>query len=193
MISAVVIGSSAGGLNALTSILGNLPPHYTIPLIVIQHRASEQTQLLEEVLQHKCKLRIKQADEKEKILPGFVYVAPPGYHLLIETDKTFSLASDMLVKYSMPSIDVTFETAAEVFKNELVGIIMTGASNDGSEGIKTIKKFRGFTIAQDPHEAEYPFMPTAAIETRCVDFILKVNRIQTFLKELPTWNNYEKR
>jgi two-component system chemotaxis response regulator CheB len=182
MISAVVIGSSAGGINVLTPMLSALPPDYAIPVIVIQHRANEQTELLEEVLQHKCKIRIKQADEKEKIRAGCVYFAPPGYHLLVEADKTFSLASDALVKHSMPSIDVTFETAAEVFKNKLVGIIMTGASSDGAEGIRTIKRFNGVTIAQDPGEAQNPFMPTAAIKTGCVDFVMTVNRIQTFLK-----------
>jgi two-component system chemotaxis response regulator CheB len=193
MVSAIVIGSSAGGLNALTSILGDLPPDYPIPLIVVQHRANEQTEMLEEVLQHKCKIKIKQADEKEKIRAGLVYIAPPGYHLLVETDKSFSLASDIRVHHSMPSIDVTFETAAEIFRDKLVGIIMTGASSDGSEGIISIKKFRGITVAQDPSEAQYPFMPTAAIETKCVDFIMNVRSIKIFLKELAMWNHYEKR
>jgi two-component system, chemotaxis family, protein-glutamate methylesterase/glutaminase len=193
MVGAVVIGSSAGGINVLIPILRVLPPDYAIPLIVIQHRANEQTELLEELLQYKCRIKIKQADEKEKIAPRSVYFAPPGYHLLVEADKTFSLASDELVKYSMPSIDVTFETAAEVFKDELVGIIMTGASSDGAEGIRTIKRFNGVTIAQDPEEAQNPFMPRAAIQTKCIDFIMKVNGIQAFLKELPTFNHYEGR
>lgn len=177
----------------LTSILGDLPPDYPIPLIVIQHRANEPTEMLEQVLQHKCKIKIKQADEKEKIHKGIVYVAPPGYHLLVEADKRFSLASDALVNHSMPSIDVTFETAAEVFRNNLVGIIMTGASNDGAEGIIAIKKFKGVTIAQDPNEAQHAFMPNAAIQTHCVDFIMKTRSIKIFLKELAMWNDYEKR
>jgi two-component system, chemotaxis family, protein-glutamate methylesterase/glutaminase len=193
MYRAVVIGASAGGLNILTSILEGLPVNYPLPVILVQHRANEPTQMLEEVLQHKCKIKIKQADEKEPILGGIVYVAPPGYHLLIEADKTFSLASDMRVKYSMPSIDVTFETAAEVFKDTLVGIIMTGSNSDGSEGIKAIKDFQGLTVAQDPAEADFPDMPKAAILTNKIDFIMKGHEIKKFLKDLPLTSNYEKR
>jgi two-component system, chemotaxis family, protein-glutamate methylesterase/glutaminase len=186
---AVVIGSSAGGLRVLISLLESLPHDYPIAVIVVQHRRSESTQLLEEVLQIKCKIRIKQADEKEKIYPGIVYVAPPGYHLLIERDKSFSLSSDRPVNYSMPSIDVTFETAAEVYQRHLLGIILTGANQDGANGIKSIKKLQGFTVAQDPAEAEYPVMPQAAIDTHFVDKIMPSREIKKFLLKIQSSEN----
>src|SRR5690349_19703498 len=147
---AIVIGASAGGLHALISILTPLPSNYPIPVIVVQHRAKDERSLLEEVMQHKCHIGIKQADEKEKIQHGFVYFAPPNYHLLVEGNGTFSLSYDAPVNYSRPSIDVLFETAADVYKEWLLGIILTGANKDGAEGMKRIKALGGTTIAQQP-------------------------------------------
>ena len=178
---AVVIGTSAGGLYALSGILEQLPLGYQVPVMVVQHRSKDQRDLLEEVMQSKCKIKIKQADEKESIQSGFVYIAPPDYHLLIENDKTFSLSSDEQVRFSRPSIDVLFETAAIVFKDTLIAIILTGANNDGSAGIVAVKKYGGLTIAQDPAEAQFPFMPKAAIETKGVDYIWTLSEIQNFL------------
>lgn len=178
---AIVIGTSAGGLYALSSILGGLPAEYPLPIIVVQHRSKDKKDLLEDVLQHKCKIRIKQADEKEKIERGIVYIAPPDYHLLIETDLTFSLSSDDQVRYSRPSIDVLFESAALAYRDKLIGIILTGANNDGAAGISTIKKYNGLTISQNPKEATFPFMPTAAIETKAVTYIWTLSEIQNFL------------
>lgn len=186
MYQAVVIGGSAGGLYALFAILEALPADYPIPIIVIQHRTNDHNDLFEQALQYRCKIRIKQADEKEKIRAGMAYVAPPGYHLLVESDQTFSLSSDLPVKYSMPSIDVLFETAAQVFNKKLIGIILTGASNDGSAGITAIKNHNGLTIAQHPGEAQFPYMPQSAIDTGAVTFIWTIKEIQQFLKELPS-------
>lgn len=182
---AIAIGASAGGLYALATLFEQLPADYTIPVMVVQHRAKDQRDLLEEVLQHKCKITVKQADEKEKIKSGFVYIAPPGYHLLIEQDQTFSLSSDEHVSFSKPSIDVFFESAAEVFRNRLVGIILTGANKDGAAGITIIKKYGGLTIAQFPQEAQYPYMPQAAIDMGGVNCIRTLKEIQKFLYELP--------
>lgn len=178
---AIVIGSSAGGLFALTSILSKLPTDFSIPVIVVQHRSKQGPSLLEEVISHKCKIRIKQADEKEAILPGVVYFAPADYHLLIEQDRTFSLSFDPPLNYSRPSIDVLFETASAVYKNKLLAIILTGASKDGAEGMKMVKEAGGTTIAQDPATAEYPFMPQAAIDTGCIHRILDLEKIDSFL------------
>ena len=180
---AVTIGASAGGLYALSFLLEQLPSDYSIPVIVIQHRAKDQKELLEEVLQHKCKISIKQADEKEKIKNGFVYVAPPAYHLLIERDHTFSLSSDEQT-FSRPSIDILFESAAEVFKDKLIGVILTGANTDGSLGIATIRKYGGLTIAQSPQEANFPFMPQAAINKGGIAFTWTLKEIRNFLLEL---------
>jgi two-component system chemotaxis response regulator CheB len=181
---AIVIGTSAGGLYALSFILKKLPAAYPIPVMVVQHRSKDQRDLLEEVLQAKCRITIKQADEKEKIEKGFVYIAPPDYHLLVEADKTFSLSSDEPVRYSRPSIDVLFETAAVVFKESLVGIILTGASDDGTAGTVAVKKYGGLTIAQDPAEAQFPSMPRAAIETNKVTHIQTLSEIQDFLLKI---------
>jgi len=178
---AVVIGASAGGLYALTSILQPLPPDYPMPVIVVQHRSKDERSLLEEILQQKCKVRIKQADEKELIQNGTVYIAPPDYHLLIERNGTFSLSHDAPVNYSRPSIDVLFETAAEVFKQRLLGIILTGANSDGAEGIKKISLLGGTAIAQQPETADSPEMPRAAINTGHVHYILETKAIGNFL------------
>ena len=186
--SAVVIGVSAGGLHALIHVLGKLPADYFLPIIVVQHRGKEYKVLLEEILETKCLLKVKQVDEKEQILAGCIYIAPADYHLLIEQDKTFSLTSDIYVKYSRPSIDLLFTTAAEVYKNELIAIIMTGASSDGAEGILNVKQEGGYTIAQDPKTAEYPYMPQSSISIGAINTILTLDEIQSYLMEL-----YERR
>ena len=182
---AIVIGASAGGLYALITLFEQLPADYSIPVMVVQHRSKDQKDLLEQVLQHKCKITIKQADEKEDIKSGFVYIAPPGYHLLVEQDQTFSLSSDEHVSFSKPSVDVLFESASEVYGKKLVGIVLTGANNDGAAGIATIKKYGGLTIAQFPSEAQYPFMPQAAIDRGGVNCIWTLKEIQKLLHELP--------
>ena len=180
----IVIGTSAGGLHALLTLFENLPTSYPFPIIVVQHRSKDYKELLEEVLQVKCKIKIKQADEKEKIESGIVYIAPPDYHLLVETDRTFSLSSDIEISFSRPSIDVLFESAAIVYKEQLTGIILTGANSDGASGIKTIKQHGGTTIAQNPAEAEFSRMPEAAIETKDIDHIWTLLEIDTYLLNL---------
>ena len=181
---AIVIGTSAGGLFALSVILERLPADYPLPVIVVQHRSKDQKNLLEEVLQSKCKIRIKQADEKENIEPGFVYIAPPDYHLLVEAVKTFSLSSDEPVNFSRPSIDVLFETAAMVFKDTLIGIILTGTNSDGASGIVAVNKYGGLTIAQNPDEAQFSFMPEAAIKTNSIKHTWTLSEIQDFLSKI---------
>jgi two-component system chemotaxis response regulator CheB len=181
---AVVIGVSAGGLRALSVILKELPENYPLPLIIIQHRSKEERTLLEEILQAKCAIRIRQADEKERIEGGKVYFAPPDYHLLIEKDRSFSLTCDEPVNFSRPSIDLLFETASEVYGDRLVGVILTGASRDGAEGIRAVKKGGGLTIAQDPATSLFPDMPRAAIDTGSVEHILTAAEIKDFLLDL---------
>jgi two-component system chemotaxis response regulator CheB len=181
---AIVIGASSGGLRALSMLFSSLPAQYPLPLIIVQHRAKTEDQLLEEVLQHKSSLAIKQADEKERIAPGVAYFAPPNYHLMIEETETFSLSSDEPVQYSRPSIDVLFQSAAELYKSALIGLLLTGANDDGSEGIRQINRRGGLTIVQDPADAEYDVMPRAAIRTREVKRILTLKEIIHFLQSL---------
>jgi len=181
---AIVVGTSAGGLNALFVLLETLPANFPLPIIIVQHRSKDKNDLLEEVLQNKCKVKIKQADEKEKIEKGVVYIAPPDYHVLIENDLTLSLSADEYVQFSRPSIDVLFESAAGVYKDKLIGIILTGANSDGASGIRLIKANDGLTIAQKPEEAFSPVMPSAAIKTNAVTHIWPLSKIRDFLLTL---------
>lgn len=181
MYEAIVIGVSAGGLSILTEILGVLPADFKIPIFIVQHRSRDERSLLEEVIQVKCKIKIFQADEKFRPKAGAVYFAPPDYHLLIESDRSFSLSYDPPVNYSRPSIDVLFETAAEVYRTKLIGIILTGANHDGAKGISKIRQLGGVTIAQKPETAQYPYMPKAAIDTNDVQYILTPTEIIDFL------------
>jgi two-component system chemotaxis response regulator CheB len=130
------------------------------------------------------KLKVKEADEKERPANGMAYIAPPNYHLLFENDQSFTLTVDERVNYARPSIDVLFETAAEAYKDTLIGIILTGANTDGSRGLKKIKDFGGLTIVQDPATAESDSMPRAAILTTQVDHVLPIEEIAEFLNSL---------
>lgn len=181
---AVVIGASAGGLSALTRVLEKLPANFALPIMVVQHRSKDERGLLEEVLQEKCNIRVTQANEKEEIGGNSVYIAPPDYHLLVESDMTFSLTTDDKVNFSRPSIDVLFETAAEVYRRTLIGIVLTGANSDGRRGIEAIRRCGGLTIAQDPAEAEFPAMPQASISSGAVTRVLSLNDIRAFLLTL---------
>jgi len=178
---AIVIGTSAGGLHALTVILQAFPKDFSLPVIIVQHRSKDERELLEKILGHKCKIKIRQVEEKEKIHNGIVYFAPPNYHILIESNFTFSLSNDPLVNYSRPSIDVLFQTAANAFRNNLTGIILTGANRDGSEGIKKIKENGGTTIVQNPETAEFNTMPAEAIATGCADYIFNLDEITEYI------------
>ena len=135
-----------------------------------------------------CKSRVKQADEKEKIVPAMIYIAPPNYHLLVEDDRTFSLSVDELVNFSRPSIDVLFESAADAYGKRLIGIILTGANSDGSNGLKKIKECGGMAIVQDPESSEADTMPRAAIKATKVDYVLPLEEIGTFLRKLGDGN-----
>lgn len=181
---AIVIGTSAGGLFALSSLLSALPAAFPLPVLVVQHRSRDQRDLLEELLQSKCAVRIKQADEKEPLSGGTVYIAPPDYHLLVEADETLSLSCDDRVLYSRPSINVLFESAALVYGDQLVAIILTGANEDGASGIGMVKKYGGFTIAQEPAEAQFPLMPKASINTKRIDRVWRLAEIGGFLETL---------
>lgn len=178
---AIVIGTSAGGLFALSTILSALPADFSLPVIIVQHRSKMEPSLLEEVLSKKCLVAIKQADEKEDIKAGLIYFAPADYHLLIEKDRSFSLSFDPPVNFSRPSIDILFETAAYAYGKNLLALILTGANHDGAKGIRMIKSMGGTCIAQDPAEADYPAMPQAAIDTGSIHKILTLERITEYL------------
>ena len=174
---AIVIGVSSGGMNAMKVIFSILPKNFKTPIIIVQHIGKQSNNKWIELINNVSNICIKEADEKEKITPGLVYFAPPNYHLLIEKTKTFSLTVDERVNYARPSIDVLFESAAETYKSKLIGVILTGASTDGTQGLKRIKKCGGLTIVQDPSTAESDYMPASAIAAITVDYILPLEGI----------------
>jgi two-component system, chemotaxis family, protein-glutamate methylesterase/glutaminase len=174
---AIVIGVSSGGMNAMKVIFSLLPKNFKTPFIIVQHIGKQSNNKWIELINNTSNICIKEADEKEKIAQGFAYIAPPNYHLLIEKTKTFSLTVDERVNFSRPSIDVLFESAAEAFKNKLIGVILTGSSIDGTSGLKRIKECGGVTIVQDPATAESDYMPASAIAAIQVDYILPLEGI----------------
>jgi two-component system chemotaxis response regulator CheB len=180
---AVVIGTSAGGLTALTKLLTAFPATYSLPIIVVQHLHPLQDNLFVENLDRTSALIVKEADEKESIEAGHAYFAPPNYHLLIEDDRTFSLSVDAKVNYARPAIDVLFASAVDVYGPRLIGVVLTGANDDGTQGLRWIKDRGGLTIVQDPETAEVPFMPRAAIAATQVDHILALPEIARLLIE----------
>ena len=178
---AVVIGVSAGGLHALNAIFTHLPEGFGISIIVVQHIHPHADTGLVDLLNKRHTLRIKEADEKESIAPGTVYFAPANYHLLVEEDRTFSLSVEERVNYSRPSLDLLFETAADVYGERLIGIVLTGANRDGSAGLKRIKERGGLAVVQDPETAEASLMPQSALETVPVDYTMPLEEIGPWL------------
>ena len=178
---AIVIGTSSGGMNALKFLFSALPVDFNIPIIIVQHISPRSDNQWIKLLNNNSKLYLKEADEKEKIENGKVYIAPPNYHLMIERNKTFSLTIDERVNYARPSIDVLFESAAEAYKTKLIGVVLTGSNNDGTKGIKRIKECGGLTIIQDPETAESSYMPASAIASMQPDYILSLEDITELL------------
>ena len=188
---AIVIGVSSGGMNAMKTMFPLLPKEFNIPIIIVQHISANSENLWIRLLNDKSNLEIKEADEKEKIEHGKIYIAPPNYHLLVEKNKTFSLSIDERVNFARPSIDVLFESAAEAYKNKLIGVILTGSNNDGTKGLKLIKEYGGLTIVQDPSTAESGFMPASAIAAMQVDYILSLEGIINLLIKLTQLQLYK--
>lgn len=187
-LEAVVIGVSAGGLKALVTILAYLPADYHLPVIIVQHMLEGSDSFLVDYLNEQVSICVKEAADKETIRPGYVYVAPPGYHLLIEDERLFSLSIDPKVNYSRPSIDVLFDSAAFAFQEKCLGIVLTGANRDGSAGLRNIKMNGGQAIIQDPSTAEYNIMPLAAMSMVKADHILTLDEIGKYLLELQPSN-----
>jgi two-component system, chemotaxis family, protein-glutamate methylesterase/glutaminase len=180
----IIIGASTGGLKALQPILSALPTAFALSVIIVMHRHKDTDGYLERLLDNDCKMHVKQADEKEEIKAGVVYVAPPNYHLLIEDDGTFSMSVEGAVNYARPSVDVVFESAAEVYGKGLIGVILTGANKDGSLGLKKIKEEGGLAIVQTPETSEAAEMPRAAIAAVNPDYVLPIEKIGPLLRKL---------
>jgi two-component system chemotaxis response regulator CheB len=179
----VCIGASYGGLSALQVLLPGLAEDFPLPVVVVQHRKKDADDGLCEFLRKRSPLPLTEPNDKEKVEPGRVYLAPRDYHLLIEKS-IFALSTDAPVGHARPSIDVLFESAAEVYKERAVGVILTGANRDGARGLARIKSFGGFTVVQDPASAESRAMPEAAVAATAVDRILPLQEMAHFLNGL---------
>lgn len=179
--SLVVIGVSAGGMNTLPVILNRLPADFPIPIAVVQHLHPQQSSFYLEFYSNHTKLKVLEALDKQSIKPGIIYFAPPDYHLLVESSAHFSLSTDSKVNYSRPAIDVLFESAANVFSDRTIAILLTGANNDGAMGCKSIKAIGGTVIVQSPESAEHKFMPQSAINIMQADLIATPEQIAQYL------------
>jgi two-component system chemotaxis response regulator CheB len=183
-ITTVIIGGSAGSLEGILAILAGLNTKLRISMIIVIHRKSSNDNTLVDLLNSKINWPVKEAEEKEAILPGHIYIAPADYHLLIENDHTFSLDYSEKVNYSRPSIDVTFDSAASVYTISLLAILLSGANADGSEGMKSIKARGGLCIVQEPSSADVDFMPRMAIENVAIDKVMHVEQMATYINQL---------
>jgi two-component system chemotaxis response regulator CheB len=184
MFEAAVIGVSAGGMQALRTILSAIPETYPLSIVIVQHRGVRSDDYLVRALNDLCAITVKEAEDKEGMRPRVAYIAPADYHLLVEPDRTFSLSVDEKVHYARPSIDVLFESAAETFASKLIGVILTGANSDGAQGLRAIKQHGGLAIVQDPETAEAASMPRAALRATAVDHVASLERIGALLRQL---------
>ena len=180
-VEAVVLGASAGGVEALSAILPSLPSDYPLPLMVVVHVPPDKPSLLPQLFRAKCGIDVREAEDKEPIQGGTIYFAPPDYHLLVERDKRLSLSSEEPVLYCRPSIDVLFETAAEAYSVGLVGVILTGANSDGALGLQAVWQAGGTALAQRPDQAHAPAMPSAALGACAAAQAMSLEEILVYL------------
>ena len=176
-IQAVVIGASAGGLQALAELLPAFSDRTVAAVFVVLHIPRDRPSLLTELFAPKCALEVREAQDKEPVAPGTVYFAPPNYHLLVDDGPQLALSADDLVHHSRPSIDVLFESAAEVYAGRLLGVLLTGANEDGAEGLAAVHDAGGFTVVQEPETAQASTMVLSAMQLRSPDFVLPLGRI----------------
>ena len=182
----LLIGCSAGGFDLLVKLLLQIPKDFPVPVVVVIHRNRKYKSSMEELLHKKSSLIVKLAEDKEQIKKGYIYFAPSDYHLLLEPDHTFTLDFSEPVFYCRPSIDVTFESVSDVYFEKVIGILLSGANQDGAQGMYHIEKNKGLVIAQDPKSAEMSTMPEAAIAKCKTIFILKNEELIEFINQIVT-------
>ena len=183
-IEAIVIGASAGGVEALLTILAPLREGFGLPIIVVLHLPDERRSHLAEVFARRVSLPVLEAHDKTPVEPGTLYFAAPGYHLSVEKDRSFSLSLEDRVHYSRPAIDFLFDSAADAYGPSLAAVLLTGANRDGAYGLAQVKHRGGLTIIQDPDEAQVATMPLAALDFHQPDHILPIHGIGRLLVEL---------
>ncbi|HKX17337.1 MAG TPA: chemotaxis protein CheB [bacterium] len=180
----IAFAASAGGLSALSQVLGQLPADLPTPVVVVHHLDPRHRSLIAEILSRRTKLTVKEAREGDHLRPHTVFVAPPDYHLLVNPDGTLSLSHSELVHFLRPSADLLFESVAASFKERAIAVVLSGTGADGAMGVQAIKKMGGTVIAQDEESSEFFGMPSAAIKTKLVDFILPVDQVAEALVTL---------
>lgn len=184
-VDAIVIGASAGGIEALMEILPGLTSAQQVAVLVVIHLPRERPSLLVEVFRPRCALAVEEAQDKADVRPGTIYFAPPDYHMLVDRGPRISLSFDAPVHFSRPSIDVLFQSAADVYGERLMGIILTGGNEDGAEGLAAVRGAGGVTVVQRPDSAQVSLMPAAALAHTPVDYVLSPADISRLLKNLP--------
>ncbi|MGH9140877.1 MAG: chemotaxis protein CheB [Vicinamibacterales bacterium] len=183
-VDAIVIGTSAGGIEALSVLLPSLPAGLQAAVIIVLHLPRERPSLLVDIFAAKCALPVCEAEDKLAVERGTVYFAPPDYHLLMEEGPRLALSADEPVNYSRPSIDVLFESAADVYGPRLLAIILTGANEDGADGLEAVRRAGGVTVVQEPGNAQVPLMVESALKRGPVDRILTLPQIADLLRTL---------
>ncbi|MBC7602256.1 MAG: chemotaxis protein CheB [Ramlibacter sp.] len=182
--STVVIGASAGGVEALLTLLPGLPADYPLAIVAVLHLPEDRESVLAKVFSSRCAMRVVEAVDKQALEPGTIHFAPPGYHLLIEGGGTFALSCDAPVRFSRPSIDVLLDSAADAMGDKLVAVLLTGTNEDGARGMAYAAKGGALTIVQDPNDAQICDMPAAAIRLQKPTYILALKDILTLMKKL---------
>ncbi|WP_158929400.1 chemotaxis protein CheB [Acidisphaera sp. S103] len=181
---AIVIGASAGAVEALSVILPSLPADYEVPMLIVVHVPPDNKGILAQLFQAKCNIEVREAEDKEPISDGTAYFAPPDYHLLVEPDKSLSLSSDAPVLFSRPSVDVLFESAADAYGADLIAIVLTGANEDGAEGLRAVADAGGTIIVQSPEGAYASAMPAAAIAACPNARVMSLEEIAAYLQDV---------
>jgi len=181
---AIVIGGSAGSFQGIVKILSSLPQNFPLPIIMCLHRLKHVRNGFVEALSIKSIAEVTEPFDKENIKKGRVYLAPANYHMSIELGNYFGLSTERMYNNSRPAIDITLNTAAYVYRDKLIGILLSGANKDGGLGMKSIKDRNGLTIVQDPAECMIDTMPKAALNLTTIDYTLKIDEIVNFLNEL---------
>jgi two-component system chemotaxis response regulator CheB len=183
-VDAIAMGASAGGVEALMTLLPALSPSFDLPIFIVLHLPRDRPSILADIFARKCRLRVCEAQDKELVRPGTVYFAPPDYHLLIDEGPQLSLAADELVHHSRPSIDVLFDSAVDVYGPRLLGIVLTGANEDGAEGLAAIHDAGGITVIQQPESAQVKQMVISALSRNPTSQVLDLQGIAALLGTL---------
>lgn len=183
-IAAVAIGASAGGVEALSLLLGALPRDFPAAVFIVLHLSRERPSMLAELFQARCALPVREAADKEPVQPGTVYMAPPDYHLLVDAGPQLALSVDEPVQFSRPSIDVLFESAADEYRERLLGVVLTGGNDDGARGLVAIRAAGGLAAVQDPGTAQVGAMPLAARRMASPEYVLSLEGLAALLRSL---------